>query len=234
MTQSVPLTAQAHRDLRLLPARAGLSPAPMSTLAFPVEFRQLQAHYPIVFQKSPEGSSFQPVALFGLQEGQNLFLGPEGWDADCVPMAIEREPFLIGRNGAELCVNVDLDSPRLSRAEGEPLFLPHGGPSERLERISSLLLALHEGLEALPAFINALLRHELLESFVLDVERADGTQSRLSGLYTIDEERLAALDGTALGALNAAGHLQPIYMALASVSNFRALIERQRQHASAA
>jgi len=230
MTHSVLLNNAAHNDLRIITTRgAAWGDDVMSTVVFPAEFRSLQAHYPIVFQKTADGTSFQPIALFGFQDGQNLFLGPQGWDAHYVPIAIERQPFLIGRSGDDLLVHVDLDSPRVSANEGEPVFLPHGGPTEYLERVNSLLLAIHEGVQGTPAFIDALLEHDLLESFVLDVELADGSQSRLAGLYTIDEDRLGALGGAALERLNRAGHLLSIYMVLASASNFRDLIERQNR-----
>ena len=80
----------------------------------------------------------------------------------------------------------------------------------------------------MPAFIDALLAARLLESFVLDVELDDGSQNRLAGFYTINEERLATLDGArARTHCTQAGYLQAIYMALASLSHFRDLIERQ-------
>lgn len=228
--QAALLNNVAHADLRIITTRAAhLGDAVMSTLAFPQEFRNLQAHYPIVFQKSADGSSFQPVALFGFQEGQNLFLGPAGWDAHYLPMAIEHQPFMIGLSGDEMVVHVDLDSPRVSHSEGEAVFLPLGGHTDYLERISSLLLAIHEGVQQTPAFIAALLQHDLLESFVLDVELDDGSQSRLAGFYTIHEDRLAALDGAALAQLQQDGHLLPIYMALASLSHLRDLIDRQNR-----
>jgi hypothetical protein len=67
----------------------------------------------------------------------------------------------------------------------------------------------------------------LLESFVLDVTDAEGATQRLAGFHTIHEERLAALEADALAELHRAGFLQPIYMVLASLSNFRALIARR-------
>lgn len=230
MTRSVLLNNAAHADLHIITTRgAAWGDDVMSTLVFPAEFRNVQAHYPIVFQKTADGTGFQPVALFGFEEGQNLFLGPQGWDAHYVPMAMERQPFMIGRSGDELLVTVDLDSPRVSFTQGEPVFLAHGGATDYLERVNSLLLAIHEGVQTTPAFVDALLAHDLLESFVLDVELADGSQSRLAGLYTIDEDRLAALDGAALQRLQAAGHLLPIFMVLASAAQFRGLIERRNQ-----
>ncbi|MEE7548880.1 SapC family protein, partial [Xanthomonas sp. Kuri4-1] len=60
-----------------------------------------------------------------------------------------------------------------------------------------------------------------------------GAQHRLAGFHTIDEDRLRALDADALWQLHQAGWLEPIYMVVASMSNFRALIERMnRRHAA--
>lgn len=231
MTNPVPLNNVEHDALRIITTRgAAWGDDVTSTVAFPNEFRSLQAHYPIVFQKCVDGTGFQAIVVFGFPDGHNLFLGPRGWEADYLPMAIERQPFLIGGSGDERVVHVDLDSPRVSRTEGEAVFLPHGGTTEFLERINSLLAAIHEGVQRTPVFIDALLQHDLLESFVFDVELADGSQGRLAGLYTIDEDRLAALDGAALERLSRAGHLQAIYMVVASMSHFRDLVERQNRH----
>jgi len=234
MTRPALLDNVTHRHLRLHTGRsAALGDARSSALALPAEFRQLQAHFPIVFQQvdGPDGSSFQPVALFGLEEGQNLFLTERGWDAPVVPMALQRDPFLIGRNGDNLQLHIDLDSPRIVRPEegevGTALFMPHGGHSEYLDHVVSLLEHLHAHAQQLPVFIDALTRHQLLEPFVLDIERPDGEQSRLSGLYTIEEDRLAALPGAALEALQRDGHLLPIYMQMASLSQLQGLIDRQ-------
>ena len=233
MTHNVLLNNVDHKDLRISTRRAAeLGDAVMSAITFATEFRNLQAHYPIVFHKSPDGASFVPLALMGFEEGHNLFLGPNGWDANYLPLTIEREPFLIGRADAELVVHVDLDSPRIGAADDQAVFLPHGGATEFLQRINSVLLAIHEGLQGTPSFIAALLEHQLLEPFVFDIELNDGSTHRLEGFYTIHEERLAQLDGAALERLSRDGHLQAIYMAVASLSNLRALVERRtRLHA---
>ena len=214
---------------------AALGAARQSALPLPPEIRQLQAHFPIVFQQVDGEAGYQPIELFGLEEGQNLFLTDTGWDAPVVPMALQRDPFMIGRSGENLQLHVDLDSPRIVRPEegevGTAVFMPHGGHSEFLEHVVSLLEHLHAQAQRLPAFIEALTRHQLLEPFVIDVELADGEQARLSGLYTIHEERLAALPGAALEALQHEGHLLPIYMQLASLPHLQDLAERQSRRA---
>lgn len=227
MPRTVLLNNVDHQDLRVITRRgAEYGDALMAAVTFPAEFRNLLAHYPIVFAKTPEGNSFEPVALLGLQPGQNLFLGPQGWEAAYVPLSLERLPFYIGTADDELLVHVDLDSPRINSHEGEAVFLPHGGSSEYLERVRSLLLALHEGAQETPAFVAALLAHELLEPFVLEVAQATGEPLRLGQLYTVHEDRLRALPGAALESLSRAGHLQAAYMAIASLSQLRALIDR--------
>jgi hypothetical protein len=217
-----------HKDLRVITRRgAQWGDSVMVCLATPDEFRSLQAHYPIVFQKNAE-AQFQPMALLGLQDGQNLFLGTDHWNTQYIPLALQREPFLIGVADDELRMLVDMAHPRVSQgADGEAVFLPQGGNTDFLDHANSVLKALHEGLQATPDFVQALIAHELLEPFVLDVERPDGTHGQLVGMYTIHEERFAALDAKAIGLLHEADYLQPIYMAIASMSNFATLIRLQ-------
>jgi len=216
-----------HAAMRVIPTRgAAYGDNVMSALTWPDEFRTLQAHYPIVFQQNGEGG-YHALALFGFQQGENLFLDGQTWDAPEIPLSIQRQPFMIGADGEELMVHVDLDSPRLSREQGEPLFLPQGGNTDYTERMASTLRAIHLGLQGARGFIGAVLEHNLLESFVLDITLDDGSDNRLAGFHTIHEERLAALEGAALERLHRAGHLQAIYMVLASLSQFRALIDRK-------
>ncbi len=233
MSNPVLLNHVEHRDLRVDARRgAAFGDDVMYAPAVPAEFRSLQAHYPIVFQRDAAGG-FHPLALFGLRQGENLFLDGERWDATYIPLAIERQPFLIGVSGAEPMVHVDLDHPRVRAGTGEALFQGPGIASEFLERARTTLLMLHDGILATPAFVDALQRHQLLESFVLDIRLDDGSDNRLAGFHTIDERRLQALDGSALEQLSRDGHLLPAYMVLASLSRFRDLIERMNRRRAA-
>jgi len=238
MTRHVLLNNVEHKDLRVITRRgAQYGDDVMCALTFPAEFRSVQAHYPIFFRKAADSGQLQPFAMFGLHDKENLFLGDQGWDATYIPMTIERQPFLIGVQagttgaGAErqMVVHVDLDSPRISRSEGERVFLEYGGVSEYLRRVNSILRAIHLGIEDTPPFVAALLELELLESFALDVRLNDGTDHRVAGFYTINEERLAALDGGQLEGLNRKGYLLPVFMVIASLSNIRALIDRKNR-----
>jgi SapC len=226
-----------HKDLRIITGHsAALGDNVMFSLALPSEFRDLQAHYPIVFRKSDDGRSFESVALFGFEAGENLFLTDKGWDATYIPLTVARQPFLIGINGDQLMVHLDMDNPRVKigadESAGEAVFLPHGGTTEYLGRMNEMLQNIHQGLQSMPPFIDTLLQLELLESFVLDVQLNDGSEHRLIGFYTINEEKVNALSGAVLEDLIKRGYLQAIFMAVASLAHFRDLIERKnRAHA---
>lgn len=225
-----------HKNLKVITKRsADYGDNVMSTMTFADEFRSVQAHYPIFFHKRADTGRFQSVAIFGFEEGENLFLDDQCWDASYIPLTIERQPFLIGfqsvlggaSDDRQTVIHIDMDSPRVSESEGEAVFKEHGGLTEYLNRMNSVLSSINDGVERDAAFVDALLEFELLESFTLDVELNDGSKYRMAGFYTINEEKLAALEGEALAKLNREGHLQPIYMALASLSNIRDLIERR-------
>ena len=236
MANHVLLNNVDHKDLRIIRTRSpDYGDDIQYTMTFADEFRNIQAHYPIFFLKDPKTGGFQPVAVFGFEQKENLFLSADGWDALYVPLTIERQPFLIGfqqmSTGGEAAqqtvIHIDMDSPRISRTEGEPVFLEHGGYTEFLNRINTVLSLIYEGAEANRPFMDALLANDLLESFTLDVELNDGSKYRLAGFYTIHEEKLRKLAGETLEKLNRDGHLLPIYMAIASLSNIRDLIERR-------
>ncbi len=228
MANPVLLNNIEHKDLRVITRHGkGLGDSHPYAPTFAGEFRLLQAHYPIVFSKPAEDQPFEPVALFGFENDENLFLNESGWDATVIPLLVERLPFLIGKHGEELMIHIDLDSPRISKSEGEPLFLAHGGMTPYLENVNSTLITVHQGMESNAGFVEALVKHNLLESFALDVQLDDGSQHRMTGFHTIHEENLDKLDAATLDSLHKEGYLAAIYFQLASLSNFRALIDRK-------
>jgi hypothetical protein len=228
MSNPVLLRNVEHKDLKIIPGRGTrFGDGEMLCPTFPAEFRNVLAHYPIVFRETGDAQRYEPVALFGFQDGENLFATADDWDALYVPMAVARRPFMIGLSGDGLSVHVDLDHPKVSTTMGEPVFLEFGGHTEFLEYINSTLLALHQGLQSNAGFVAALLDLGLIEAFTLNIELKDGSQNQLVGLSTINEEKLAALDGAALAQLHQSGYLLAAHLIVASLAKLRELIERK-------
>ena len=196
------------------------------------EFREVQAHYPIFFQKNAQTGQFEAIALFGLAGEENLFLTNLGWQAKYIPLSIQRRPFLIGfqesiENGVvseEPVVHIDMSSPRISYNQGEAVFLPQGGQSPYLQQVSATLMAIHQGYQQTKAFIDTLNQHELIESVEIKVTLDDDSNHAMNFLYTINEEKVAQLSGSLVADFHRWGYLKAIHMIVASMRNMSDLI----------
>lgn len=221
-----------HKDTRIITRRSPeFGDNVMFASTFPMEFRAVQAHYPILFQKNRETGRFNPIALFGFEDEENLFLTEAGWSATYIPLMIQRLPFHIGYQAAPVgsssdkirVMHINMNSPRVSRVEGERLFLEQGGTTEYLDRMAAMLETMYNWSEHGKDFDLALAEHNLLEEVAFDITLDNGVQRQLLGFSTINEDALARLDGRALQQLQEKNYLQPIYMAIASISNINTL-----------
>jgi len=241
MTNAVLLDNVAHKDLKVITgysAKFGdnINLAPV----FPTEFAFAQREYPILFRKGENGN-LEAFVLLGLDKGENLFLDKDGWNARYVPAIQRRGPFLIGvhpnrEEGAEqheLMVHVDLDSPRISTTEGAPVFLRHGGNSPYLERATRMLQMIAHGTEFAQPMFAAFREAGLIDELVAEVNIDDRVSYQLPDFLTINQERLAALDGKTLEHLNKYGYLQLAMLVVTSLGNVNWLIELKNRKIAA-
>jgi hypothetical protein len=236
MTRHVLLNNVAHKNLRVITRQGpAFGHNVASVMTFPTEFGDVQREYPIFFRKDPDSGEFMSVALLGIAKDENLFLDESGWHASYIPGVIARGPFLIGfqeqtvdgESRREPVIHVDMDDPRVSTTEGEPVFLPHGGNTRYLERIATILKGIHEGIAVSKAMFAAFTAFDLIEPVKVEIRLNADEQLDLTGLYTLSETKLAALEGEALVQLNKAGFLQGAFLVLASLSNVSRLIDRK-------
>jgi len=241
MTNAVLLDNVAHKDLRVRTGYAAefgdnINLAPV----FPTEFAFAQREYPILFRKGANGN-LEAVVLLGLDKGENLFLDKDGWNARYVPAIQRRGPFLIGVHPNqdeslerhELMVHVDLDHPRISRTEGAPVFLRHGGNSPYLERATRMLQMIAHGAEYAQPMFSAFLEAGLIDETELEVKLNERTQYTLPDFLTINQERLAELDGKTLERMNHAGYLQLAMLVVTSLGNMNWLVELKNRKIAA-
>ncbi len=224
MTNIVVLNTEAHKDVRV---RAKASARFGDDQRFvPVvvgEFALLAVHYPILLSKDAETGAFYAGAMLGFDDRENLFLDEaRGFDA-YRPLSLRRAPFFAA--GDELAI--DLDSPRVSRNDGEALFDETGAPTAYLQGVMAAFRELKPGLERTKRFLETLLSLKLVETVTIDLAFDDGTRRITEGLYTIDQDALRALPDDAVVDLFRKGYLQLIYLMIASLKQVPVLARRK-------
>lgn len=229
-----------HGDLRVITRHCAQYGDNVNQVAIvPTEFEAIQREYPILLSKDADGE-YQALALLGLDKDENLFLDQQGWHARYVPAMQVRGPFMIGfqqppgnESQHEAMVHIDLDHPRVSRVEGEPLFLVQGGRSPYLEHLTRVLHLMHQGLSISGGMYAAFAECALIEPVEIKVDLNDREQVRLVDYYTIGEERLAQLSGKKLERLHKAGFLRAAYFLISSLQNIGHLIELKNRRLAA-
>jgi hypothetical protein len=242
MTRYVMLNNVAHQDLKIITRYAAEFGDNVGTvLTFPTEYADVQREYPIFFRKDRETGDYQSIALLGFEKNENLFLDDTGWQAAYVPGMIAKGPFLIGFQERQIdgelrrqpVIHIDLDHPKVGTREGESVFQPHGGNSPYLENIATVLRGISDGVEASKAMFAAFTALDLIQPVNVEIKLDQEHGINVTGLYSIDRARLAALDGERLFRLNQAGYLEGAFLVLASMNNVRKLMAlKQRRKRS--
>jgi hypothetical protein len=227
MARRVQLDNVEHAQLRVTDGPAK-DLSVNQALVVPNEFEQLQREYPILFRKDADGN-FQAVAILGLDRGENLFASGNVWRTSYVPATMRRGPLFLavseGDADSDPAILIDLDDPRVSESDGEPLFLPHGGAAPFLQQAAAALRTVHEGLDLTRSMFELFAELDLIAPVEIDVDLGDGSHYRLADLFTVGAEQFAALPGPALERLNRAGFLAAAIHARSSLANINRLLE---------
>jgi hypothetical protein len=198
------------------------------------EFPLLQRHFPIVFSV---GEDPIPLALMGLNEGQNVFLDETGKPHDrniYIPAYMRRYPFLLARlrpESDELSLCFDPNSGAVGEFDdGEPLFENGTEPSEATKAILSFCEQFETAGQRTGAFVQDLKKSGLLMDGEVAIQPEGSPQPFIyRGFRMVDEEKLRELRGDELRKMNQNGMLALIYAHLFSLSQIREVFARQVQ-----
>lgn len=234
MARHVLLNNVEHKDLRVITRHSPeLGDAVGNVVVFPTEFREVQREYPLFFRKEPGGENYLSVAVLGFAKDENLFLDSTGWNARYLPAVITRGPFLIGFQETQVegelrtspVIHIDLDHPRVSETEGEPLFLKLGGHTPFLQQATAALDRIHRGLSMSKDMFAAFTALDLIDPIKLEIKLTADETRNLLGLYTVNADKLRALDAPSLAGLHKAGFLECAYLVMSSVNNMQKLVD---------
>lgn len=222
----------AHADLKIkLERTPELGDDVMFCMTYPFEFRLALSHYPILVYRDKDSNTTFPITLFGFEEGENLFLNSQGWNARYIPIMVQRQPFSIGfqqvsgSDEKQQVITFNPAHPRVNRSEGEAVFNEMGAYTPYLEQVVKMLESIDAGHQQNQILVEALEKHELLEESTIAITLKDGTHYELVGFSTIADDKFEALSAEALKELNEQKLLLPITMIIASMSNLGNLVD---------
>ena len=235
--QVVPVNQQRHAGKKIKQVE-GFGFASQFHIAYVTthEFVRSAAIYPLVFIEDKDKDEFRPVALLGLDAGENLFVGESGkWSASYVPAIIRRYPFALSQasDDGRFLVCVDEGSELLSDTEGTPLFNEQGEPTEVIENVKRYLSELQQ-MDAITAeFCKFLAKNNLFVPLNMRVRQNDKIKN-ISGCYVINEERLNNLSDELFLEMRTKHYLPAIYAQLTSLSQIERLVMLKDEQAKPA
>ena len=231
----VPLNRTQHKNLRIksLPNfkfAQKVHSVPLTGVEFPAAARDL----PILFAGTSVDDA-GPMALLGLRQDENLFVDADGrWLPNTyIPAFIRRYPFVLaekpaGEPGDDFTVFLDEGYQGFSDSEGERLFKDDGTDSQTLTNAVSFLGEFQQHVGRTRWFMEQLRKHQLLEPRNIRLQK-EGVSVNLSGLFTVNEDKLRQLDEKTAHEFLREGVFGWVYAHLLSLPNLDRLTLRLDQ-----
>ncbi|SHN57944.1 SapC family protein [Erythrobacter sanguineus] len=196
------------------------------------EFIDAQRHFPIVFTA---GENPLPIALFGLNEGVNTFIGDDKKLVSeiYVPAYVRRYPFILARlhqDSDEMSLCFD---PTVSvvgkHAEGVELFDAQAEPTEYTKGVLDFCRRFEEAGQRTKAFMDELGKLDIMMDGEISITRNDEPDKPFvyRGFRMVDESKLRDLPTEKLEALIKNGMLVLIHAHLFSMNLMRNIFQRQ-------
>jgi hypothetical protein len=174
-----------------------------------------------------------PLALMGLNEGVNVFMGEDGRFTEqvYVPAYVRRYPFMLAKlrpDSDDLSVCFDPTAGAIGEfEEGDALF-EDGQPTEATKQILSFCEQFEQAGQRTQAFMQELIANELLMDGEMSVQPdPDKPPFVYRGFQMVNEDKLRELRGDQLRKMNQSGLLPLVYAHLFSMSVMRDVFGRQ-------
>jgi hypothetical protein len=188
------------------------------------------ANFPVFFTRGAQDGILVLSAFTSFENGQNMFVKDGQWQATYQPNAMQTYPFFLMQSPSgekSYTIGIDESNEAFSKDEGELLFDDNGKASLQLSRAKTLLEADIQNDINTFQFAKKLEELGLLKSIDLVVQYQDGASQTITGLMTIDEDKLNVLSPEQLHSLNQQGYLVQIHALLISIYQLNVLIQKQ-------
>jgi hypothetical protein len=229
----LPLNSRDHADWKATTLESAAYLA--ATHAIPLtsdEFVDAQRHFPIVFTA---GEAPLPIALFGLNEGVNTFVGADNKIIEQIylPAYARRYPFILAKlqpGSEDMSLCFDPSANLLGKFDdGLALFDGEGKPTEYTEGVLDFCRRFEEAGQRTKLFMEELTKLDVMIDGEIAITRNDMPDKPFiyRGFRMVDEAKLRELPAAKLEELAKNGMLMLIYAHLFSLNLMRTLFERQ-------
>ena len=194
------------------------------------EVGRAAGNFPIFFTRGAQDGALVLSALTSFESQQNMFVKDGQWQSTYQPTAIKTFPFFLMRSKSDeksYTIGIDEKNQVFSKEHGELLFEENGKASMQLSRAKVLLEADIQNDIHTFQFGKELEQMGLLKSIDLVVQYQDGTNQSITGLITIDEDKINTLSAEQLHGLNQQGYLVQIHALLISIYQLNSIIQKQ-------
>jgi hypothetical protein len=229
MANFVPVRKEQHQNLKLAGKRdlAHIAGQHIVTITA-AEYAQASSSFPVVLVKNPDSPRYRSVAMLGLESGENLYYQDTKWSGLALPQSAGMAPFALGLDPDKentLTACVDLDSAFVGEDQELALFEADGKESELLSNVQNSLGRLYENEKMTENFIKELEENDLLQELELNVDLATGEKKKLTGLFTVNEEKVKSLADDKVLDFHKRGLFVPIYAMLGSLGQVNRLVQ---------
>jgi hypothetical protein len=200
------------------------------------EFPYVQKYYPIVFVP---GEQILPIAVVGLEQDENLFVGPDGqWINDAyIPGYVRRYPFVFAdvRETNQMLLCVDAAAEIVAKSNPDQPFFNGTEPTAILTQALEFCKRFQEDLILTQAFTAELKKLNLFHEVDLRYQQPDGTSASAGRVVTINMAAFEKLEPDVFLDLRMRGMLPLIYFVQNSFTNWQQLsLLKNRRMAQAA
>lgn len=229
----IPLNSRDHTDWKVGPLENAAFMADTHAIPLTVEeFVDAQRHFPIVFTV---GENPVPIALLGLNEGVNTFMGDDNKLVSEVylPAYVRRYPFMLARlqpEAQELSLCFDPSVKNIGKnVEGQAFFSDKGEPTDYTQQVLEFCRQFEEAGQRTQAFIKVLDDLGIMMDGEVAITRNDqpDTPFIYRGFRMVDETKLRELPVEKLEEISKNGILMLIHAHLFSLNLMRHIFERQ-------
>ena len=229
-----PVTSDKHRTLAVKVDSYDFTAEMTSIPVLATEIPFASADYPVIFSAPNKDGEHTPLAITGVQQGENLMLDAQGnFEANYIPAFVRRYPFVFASipdsKDMTLCLDESSKTLITDGSDGRRLFDDNGEQTDHLKEVMNFLQDYQYRAEMTRVFCKKLAELDLLEPMQANIEFKNNADANMSikGFYTVKREKLKELsDEQALDLFKKDG-LELIYAHLQSLGNLNNLIERK-------